>query len=172
VVTTESVKLAAIPSDLVRNTPSTPNPPSSPQAAAGDALSHKATAANSKDTPLSAASSPSSTSSAIEQSLYAWAQAWSQKNIDEYFKAYAPEFDPPGRLSRADWEKERRERILPRAKIEVDLSQIHIEQRGQEATVRFVQHYRADAIKAASRKTLKLVKQQNRWLITEETVGG
>ncbi|MEN9842642.1 MAG: hypothetical protein RLZZ612_471 [Pseudomonadota bacterium] len=170
--TTESVKLAAIPSESIPNTSSTPPLSTSPQAVVGDAASDKVTTVNSQETPVSAVGSSGSTSRAIEQSLHAWAQAWSQKNIDEYFNAYAPEFDPPGRLSRADWEKERRERILPRAKIEVDLSQIHIEQRGQEATVRFVQHYRADTIKASSRKTLKLIKQQNRWLITEEIVGG
>lgn len=132
-----------------------------PQAVTADASNHKPSE-----------NKAVASTAAIEQAVQTWAAAWSQKNMTGYFKAYAPEFDPPGRLSRSEWEKERRERILPKTRIEVELRQLRIDQQGQEATVRFVQHYQADALKASSRKTLKLVKQQNRWLITQETVGG
>lgn len=108
----------------------------------------------------------------IEQAVHIWAKAWRQQNIQAYFNAYAPDFDPPGKLSRSEWEKERRERILPKKRIEVDIDQLRIDQQEHVATVRFVQHYRADSQHISSRKILKLVKQRQRWLITQETVGG
>lgn len=150
--------------------PGTPAPASNPMSAAAAPVAlPKAKAALDASLKPSPVSPPNAD---IEQAVHLWAKAWQQQNIQAYFNAYAPDFDPPGKLSRSEWEKERRERILPKKRIDVDIDQLRIDQQGHVATVRFVQHYRTDSQHISSRKTLKLVKQRQRWLITQETVGG
>lgn len=52
--------------------------------------------------------------------LEAWAQAWSRRDVEAYFAAYAPGFDGrKGHASREAWMAERRERILSRRSIGV-----------------------------------------------------
>ena len=43
---------------------------------------------------------------------------------------------------------------------------------GNEATVVIRQSYRSDTLKSNNTKTLKLVRSGDRWLITQEKVGG
>ena len=92
--------------------------------------------------------------------------------MDAYLKAYAKDFDAPGKLSRQAWEDERRSRILGKSKINVQLSDLRITVDGGKATVRFRQNYSADALNVSSRKTLELVLSGNRWLIVKESATG
>ena len=108
---------------------------------------------------------------AIRAALQAWAQAWSQKNMPSYLKAYDATFAAPDGLTRKNWEAERKTRIVSKGKIQVSLSNVSIQVRGNTATVRFVQNYRADTLNVSSRKTLKMIQRGNQWLITHEQVG-
>lgn len=107
----------------------------------------------------------------VQLAVQAWAKAWSQKNMTNYLAAYAPSFDPPGGLSRKAWEQERKDRILSKSKITVALSKISTQVNGSTATVTFLQNYKADQLAVSSRKTLKMVKRGDQWLITHESVG-
>lgn len=89
-----------------------------------------------------------------------------------YLGAYDKSFDPPGRLSRAEWEKEREARIVGKSKISVRLSDITVSVHGNKATARFRQAYSADALNVSSRKTLDLVNSNGRWTIVRESTGG
>ena len=89
-----------------------------------------------------------------------------------YLGAYDKSFDPPGRQTRAAWEKERESRIVGKSKISVQLSDLNVTVNGDKATARFRQAYSADALNVTSRKTLDLVNHNGRWAIVRESTGG
>jgi hypothetical protein len=78
----------------------------------------------------------------------------------------------PGGESRAAWEKQRAERITKPKSIEVGAKILNAQVSGNEATVTIRQAYKSDSLKSNSTKTLKLVKNGDRWLIKQERVGG
>lgn len=107
---------------------------------------------------------------AIRLAVLAWAKAWSRQDMDGYLKAYASHFIPPERLSRNKWEAERKQRILSKKSISVEVRQLKIKVQDKAATVQFQQIYSSDNFTGNSRKTLEMVKQGDRWLILRETV--
>ena len=108
----------------------------------------------------------------ILKAVNAWAAAWSKKDADAYLAHYAREFDPPGKETRADWEKTRRARVTAPKSISVDISQAKVTMNGADrATVTFRQNYQSDVLKANSRKTLVMVKSDGAWKILEEKSG-
>lgn len=107
----------------------------------------------------------------VKDAVQAWAKAWSSKNMQAYLGAYAPGFTPPGGQSRKDWEADRRARIVPRNRIDVDISDVNVSVNGDRATVRFRQTYSSDNLNVTSRKTLDMLKSGNRWLILRESTG-
>ena len=107
----------------------------------------------------------------VEAAVQAWAKSWSTKNMSGYLGAYASNFTPPGGQSRKDWEADRKARIMPRNKIDVDVSDLAVSLNGDRASVRFRQAYASDSLSVTSRKTLDLVKNGNRWLIVRESTG-
>ncbi len=125
-------------------------------------------AAAAKTAPAPAAGDDAMVTAAIAS----WARAWSAKDVKGYLASYAPEFEVPGGLSRAAWEKQRSERITAPKSIEVDAKVQSIRVNGNEAVATIRQGYRSDTLKSNSTKTLKLVKSGDRWLIKQERVGG
>ncbi len=104
--------------------------------------------------------------------MLAWASAWSAKDMDGYLAAYAPNFEPPRKAPRPAWEKERRARIVGKARIQVKVSALSVSVSApHKATARFQQAYSADQLQVSSRKTLELVKSGERWLIVRESTG-
>ena len=101
-----------------------------------------------------------------------WAAAWAAKDMKAYLASYGKEFNPPGRQTRAAWEKERESRIVGKSRISVKLSDIQVTVQGDKATARFQQAYSADTLNVSSRKTLDLVQHQGRWVIVRESTGG
>jgi tetratricopeptide (TPR) repeat protein len=119
---------------------------------------------------------PATTPAAIEQdavqaAVMAWAKAWSSKNMAGYLGAYGANFKPPSGQSRSQWEADRRARIVPRARINVEVTDLAITVNGNQATARFRQDYSSDTLNVNSRKTLDMVKSNNRWLIVRESTG-
>lgn len=90
--------------------------------------------------------------------------------MDHYLDAYAPNFSPPEQQPRSKWEADRRQRILSKKSISVELRQLKISASGKTGTVQFQQIYTSDNFTGNSRKTLEMVKQGGRWLIVRETV--
>ncbi len=126
-------------------------------------------------TPSPAQASTAGTADGSEEvvsSVQAWAKAWASKDMGGYLGAYSDKFDPPGQQSRKSWENERRDRIVSKRSINVDVSDFDVKMSDGKATVSFRQIYKAGALVANSRKTLEMTRQGNRWLITRESSGG
>lgn len=105
----------------------------------------------------------------VAQAVQRWARAWAQREVDAYAAAYEPDFKgTAGAGSHDAWFAQRRERILSKRKIEVEVSDLKIDLRGSQAEVRFTQRYRGDELRATNRKRLLLVQQGSAWLIREE----
>jgi ketosteroid isomerase-like protein len=107
---------------------------------------------------------------AIEKAVQDWAKAWSDKDMARYYAAYASNFTPANRASRAQWESDRRIRIVSKKSISVKVRELQISFTGETASARFQQLYTSDNLKGSSRKTLEMVRQGNRWLIVRESV--
>ena len=108
----------------------------------------------------------------VSAAVQAWAAAWAAKDMKGYLSAYGKEFDPPGKQTRAAWEKEREARIVGKSKITVQVSDLNVSMNGNKATARFRQAYSADSLNVTSRKTLDLVNSNGRWAIVRESTGG
>ncbi|MSP86817.1 MAG: tetratricopeptide repeat protein [Methylotenera sp.] len=112
-----------------------------------------------------AKSSEDSLTSAVNN----WAQAWSSKNLDQYFASYGANFQPTKGESRKQWEQQRKERITKPSKISVNLSSLNINTiDGNNAKVRFKQAYRADGKPIYTTKTLVMKKEGDNWYIQQE----
>jgi tetratricopeptide (TPR) repeat protein len=127
--------------------------------------------------PVAAPAAPTATTPSanaegdVETAVAAWAKAWSSRNMQSYLGAYAPNFTPAGGQSRSSWESDRKARIVPRSRIEVDISDLDVSVKGDRATARFLQGYSSDTFNVTSRKTLEMVRSGNRWLIVSESTG-
>ena len=150
----------------------TPAPAPAPAATPAPATTQTQAAAAAPATAPAAAASDAATVQAVTSAVQAWATAWSSKDMPGYLGAYDKSFDPPGRQTRAVWEKEREARIVGKSKISVQLSDISVAVNGSKATARFRQAYTADALNVTSRKTLDLVNHNCRWTIVRESTGG
>ena len=106
----------------------------------------------------------------VRNAVSAWAKAWSQKDMPRYFGAYASSFSPPDKMSRSKWESDRQVRIVSKKTINLEINNLKIEVSGTKASARFQQIYESDNFKGNSHKTLEMIKQGDRWLITRETV--
>lgn len=113
-----------------------------------------------------------SASNEVTTAVNGWAKAWASKNTDSYLAAYSKAFKPEDGSSRAAWAETRRERITAPKRITVELLGTSVEMVSpSEAKVTFRQAYSSDSLQTRSRKTLTLVKEGSRWLITRERVG-
>ena len=108
----------------------------------------------------------------VLKTVEAWASAWSSKNTSSYLAFYGKDFQLPKGASRKSWSDDRRLRIESKGHIEVKIDAPKIAIEGTTATVRFRQIYTSDKLKADSRKTLVLSKQDGKWQITQERSGG
>jgi len=117
--------------------------------------------------PASAARAPD-LSLALREALDAWLGAWARQDVEAYIGQYAPGYAPPGR-KRAEWERERRERLKQPVFIRVAAEEVSV-QGGDSARPRmtFVQRYESERYEEKSRKVLTFVKQGGRWLIEKE----
>jgi Tfp pilus assembly protein PilF/ketosteroid isomerase-like protein len=99
-----------------------------------------------------------------------WAKAWSRRDPDAYLSCYAPSFRPPKGESRAKWEASRRSEFARLRNVSVKVIEPQVTFRdAQHASVTFGQEYASATQKVSGRKTLELVRQDERWLITQET---
>lgn len=105
---------------------------------------------------------------AVQAAVAQWAGAWSARDAEKYLAGYAANFKPAG-MSRAKWETQRKERIGKAQSIEVKVSDLKVKLRDDShASATFKQDYRSDAYSDSTRKTLKLEKTGDAWLIVGE----
>lgn len=161
-------KLALI-QDMIGGQPRKPAPPrpTVPTPAKPAAVPKPAVAA-AKPAAEPTAAQPAAASAGIETAITRWAQAWSARDVDAYLAAYATDFAPAG-MTRSSWEAQRRARITAPSEIDVQISDLRIEQQGATASATFRQAYRSDRLTSTVTKTLKLALQGGVWRIVSET---
>ena len=104
----------------------------------------------------------------VSEALTNWLAAWSRRNLAAYLATYSPEFEVPAGRSREQWVDERHARILWKSWISVKINALEIDLSGSVARAQFFQEYRSDKLSETSRKTLTLVKLEDKWLIRQE----
>lgn len=107
---------------------------------------------------------------AVEKAVANWAKAWEQQNMPGYYAAYSSRFEPQG-STLAAWKTERKDRIVGKPAITVDVRDLKVQVKGNQATASFRQHYASGGYKAATRKTLRMQYEGNKWRITREETG-
>ena len=106
---------------------------------------------------------------AVETAVLNWANAWSAQDVNAYIASYGNEFVPPKKMSRKEWEKERRIRLKRPSFIKVTLTDMKINLHGKDyAEVRFNQAYLSDTYGDKVNKELLMRKINDKWLITQE----
>lgn len=122
----------------------------------------------------SAASSPAQASQAdsareaIAATVRAWAQAWSRQDVPAYLAFYGRGFTPPRSQDRATWEAERTRRLQAPSSIQVEVSDLRVDVRGDKAQARFRQRYESNLLQETVNKTLDLALEDGQWKIVRE----
>jgi tetratricopeptide (TPR) repeat protein len=132
------------------------------------ALKPAAKPAATEPAPAKPAPAPAAASPNVEAAINNWAQAWSRRDMNAYLAAYASDFASSG-MTRAAWEAQRRDRITAPKTIDVQISDLKIDQQGNTASATFRQAYRSDLLRSTVTKTLKLALQDGQWRIISET---
>jgi tetratricopeptide (TPR) repeat protein len=104
----------------------------------------------------------------VEQTVHAWAEAWSKRDVDAYLSFYGKDFKVPGGMERAAWETERKDRLTRASFIKVDIDKLKVKRQGERTKVSFNQHYASNILKSKGKKTLVLEHQADAWKIVEE----
>jgi tetratricopeptide (TPR) repeat protein len=139
-----------------------------PKPAAVAAVAPRPAVVAAKPVAAPAAAQPAAANAGIEAAVTRWAQAWSARDVDAYLAAYAGNYAPAG-MTRSSWEAQRRARITAPKEIDVQISDLKIEQQGDTASASFRQAYRSDRLTSTVTKTLKLALQGGAWRIVGET---
>jgi tetratricopeptide (TPR) repeat protein len=122
---------------------------------------------------IAAKAPPRENARSVLQAVDQWAKAWSDNDVATYLTHYAADFEPPEGMSRADWEAQRKARIAKPRKIEVAIEAPKVVFAGEDRVkVTFRQRYRSDTFNAIGMKTLDMIRQGDKWLITREQFGG
>lgn len=167
----------------------TPAPAAAPPAPVPVAVAPPATATPAGPTPAptpapaaapttTVAAAPAATQTAataerdVMKTVENWVTAWSRKDVKTYLSFYDKDFKVPSGRSRMSWEKEREDRVGKPGSISVEIENPVTTIDGDQATVRFRQHYRSSTFNSSSTKTLELVKRNGKWRIDQERVGG
>jgi len=115
---------------------------------------------------------PNASESEINSFLTEWAEAWSSKNISAYLAKYSTNFKTPNGESFSDWQESRKNRILGKDGISLEVSEPKILRKGDSfAQVNFKQKYTSNKLSQISSKTLILRKDGSIWLIEQEYSG-
>jgi len=105
----------------------------------------------------------------IESFLRSWVEAWEQRDVKAYLSHYSNAFQPPGGISLKLWRKQRQQRLLKPAFIEIEIRNIQKKTTGAlRAQVTFNQMYRSNTYSDETAKTLDLQWKNEGWEILAE----
>lgn len=121
--------------------------------------------------PAPAASPPED--KAIRDTLERWRLDWSQRDVPAYLAHYSTRFEPAGGISRTAWAAQRRQALLKRPAIRVEVADLRIEHPSKlEARVHFRQTYLSGRYQENDQaKTLHLLHEDGGWRIVGEWQG-
>lgn len=105
----------------------------------------------------------------VKAQIHAWADAWSKRDFSAYSGFYGAGFEPARGLSRSQWEKVRKARIVKRPRLTVEIEDITVESIAQDQVIaKFKQKYWSKSYRDKVVKTLTFVKVDDSWLIVKE----
>ena len=107
----------------------------------------------------------------LQDTVLAWAKAWSAQDVSAYTSFYADNY-APGQLSHAQWRQDRQDKLTNKQFIEVSVSRFEQELNGDQIEVSFYQNYRSNVVVDTIRKQLIFERQAGEWRIVSETVLG
>ena len=107
----------------------------------------------------------------IIEKIEAWKTAWEAKDLDSYFDSYSENFKYPNQMSQEQWEKYRRDRIMNKKEITINISNIKMKFKKDIIHAIFYQDYKSTGYQQKSKKTLIFEFQANDWTIIEEFSG-
>jgi hypothetical protein len=115
-------------------------------------------------------SSGAISSNSAEQFVAGWANLWSEKKADSYFKLYANDFWPTyGQNQNVSvWESLRRDVMTRPGAIKVGVELVKVVEKEDKAVVRFWQTYESKSFRSRVLKSLELVKADGDWKIRRE----
>jgi hypothetical protein len=103
----------------------------------------------------------------IRSLVYAWADAWQNRNIQRYVSFYSPEFRSKG-LDSNSWLQKKTESFQRPGHIRVEISDLWVFIEDKNATARFIQRYQGPTLSDMGEKTLLLVYSKDQWRIVSE----
>ena len=107
----------------------------------------------------------------VRSALFAWAEAWSDQNVDGYLDSYDVSFLPDNGQSRTAWNNQRRDRVAAPGFIRIELIEPTIRVLDDNrATVTMGQVYESDTYSDRVTKLMEFRKRGNTWRIVRETV--
>lgn len=164
----------AAPAKPVQIAKAEPKPQARPESRADAKSPTRETKAEAKEARLAAraAAKDANEEAQVQKLVKTWANAWSRKDVHGYLAHYSSDFKTPNAMARKAWEAERENRLTKPGKIAVEVENLKVKLDGDEATVRFRQHYDSANMKSSSGKTLVLKKIKGRWQIQQERIGG
>lgn len=107
---------------------------------------------------------------AVEDTVKAWGQAWSQQDSEAYLAFYSQAFKPADKLDRSAWANQRKDRLQAPGFIRIDISQLEASVLSDNVvSVNFRQRYQSDRFRETVRKLLLLKHEDSQWRILQET---
>jgi len=109
---------------------------------------------------------------AVLDATESWRTAWSAKDQENYFRAYAADFMPAHPSSLPAWKKHKKHLFAIRTYMRVRLGSVNIEilETGRRARARFHQKYDANGYHSVDNKELLLTNKGGGWKIVREHV--
>ena len=106
----------------------------------------------------------------VNETLQAWARAWSEQDVNGYLNHYAADFVRPARVNRRDWEQYRRARLRAPNYIKVKVSEVEVQFFSpRHCRVLFQQDYQSNTFNEKSAKAMLMTRVGEDWRITLET---
>lgn len=106
---------------------------------------------------------------AIEELVRDWSEAWESRVADELLSFYAPEFEPAGRETRAQWEARVRREMSNATYIRVAISALEISApTASEGQAAFYQSIRSDQRDETVKTSLEVVRLNDGWKILRQ----
>lgn len=105
----------------------------------------------------------------IAQTVYDWAEAWSNQDYDAYIGYYTRDFPNDGDTSRSQWLANRKRRVTQKATIEVQVISLEVTRiDADSARASFIQTYESATYSDKVRKWLLMRRTDAGWRIAHE----
>ena len=110
---------------------------------------------------------PASDIEDVRARVYAWSNAWQNRNINRYMYFYSSTFRSKG-LNYKGWMEEKARHFQKSGEIRIGISDLWVFIEGKYATARFLQRYKDTKYSDVGEKTLVLINTSGQWKIVSE----